>query len=251
LGYRDDTVALESRCEALERDRDRLKGELDGRLAERRRLEQEVRRKRWRLRLRRLLAWAGRHKLFVTLLLCATIIPTYLWVRDWAHRRWEERLAEQHMIQLGCQGFLQIASQPPGAKVFVDDRPLGVTPLRQRVCPGAHLVRVSTPHEYPWQQLVQMPARGELGLRAKLYPAAVSYRPQGTLVLSEPPAAIVFVNDRELGRTPAFIPEEQRRMTSVVALAKEGYRPVRVSPRPNETIWFTLARSKDGHARPQ
>jgi hypothetical protein len=251
VGYRDDTVALESRCEARERDRDRLRTELEARQAERRRLEQEVRRKRWRLQLRRLLEWAGRHKLFVTLLICATLTPTYLWFRDYARRVWQERQAEQAMMRIGCLGFLQVGSEPSGAAVFVDDNRIGVTPLRQRVCPGTHLIRVSASHSYPWQQLVQIPARGELGLRAKLHSLWVSYRPRGTLVLSEPPAAIVFVNDRELGRTPAFIPEEQRRMTSVVSLVKEGYRPVRVSPRPNETIWFTLGKSTDGHAQPR
>ena len=251
MGYRDDTVALESRCEAIRQDRDRLRGELESRQAERRRLEQEVRRKRWRLRLRRLLGWAGRHKLAAALLLAAILIPSYLSFRDYARRLWHERQTEQMMLRLGCQGFLQVCSYPTGAAVFVDDQKLGATPLRQRICPGAHLVRVTGEREYPWQQLVQMPARGELGVHARLYAVIAGHRPPGTLVLSEPPAAIVFLDDREIGRTPVFIPAERRRLSFVVSLVKEGYRPVRVSPRPNETIGFTLARSKESHAGPR
>jgi len=250
MGYRDDTVALESRCAAVEQDRDRLRSELERLQTERQRLEHEAHQRRWRLRGRRLLAWAGRHKVLVALLLAGVLIPSYLYFRDHAQRAWEERQLSRLMDRLGCDARLRVTATSRGT-VLLDGRNVGETPLRQRVCPGGHLVRVVSDDFFHWQRLVQVPRSGELGLAARLYRLAGGDRPRGALVLSDPPGALVFVNHVEVGRTPAFVAASDHPGSGVVvAVAKEGWRPVRVTGAlRHDTLWFRLARNEEPHAR--
>lgn len=64
---------------------------------------------------------------------------------------------------------LLVTCDVPGARVFLDDRPLGVVPLGAlRVSPGRHRVHVSAPGHAPGTQTVDVPpggARVDLRLR--------------------------------------------------------------------------------------
>lgn len=68
---------------------------------------------------------------------------------------------------------IAISSTPSGAKVAIDDRPSGVTPLAVTVrCRGLRTrMRVEQPGYAPWLWSGICPYKGELALRADLQPA--------------------------------------------------------------------------------
>jgi hypothetical protein len=52
---------------------------------------------------------------------------------------------------------MEIDSRPTGAKVFVDDRAVGATPVRlPDVTPGSHTVRLELPEHHAWTETVQV-----------------------------------------------------------------------------------------------
>ena len=54
-------------------------------------------------------------------------------------------------------GAMEIDSRPTGAKVFVDDRAAGATPVRlPDVTPGSHTVRLELPEHHAWTETVQV-----------------------------------------------------------------------------------------------
>jgi hypothetical protein len=56
-------------------------------------------------------------------------------------------------------GIIDIDSRPSGARVFVDGRPLGTTPLRvPEVTPGAHQIRLELPNFQAWVFTAQVSA---------------------------------------------------------------------------------------------
>jgi hypothetical protein len=58
-------------------------------------------------------------------------------------------------------GVLEIDSRPVGARVFVDDRPVGTTPVRvPDVAPGSRVVRLELADHRPWTEVAQV-SRGK------------------------------------------------------------------------------------------
>ena len=56
-------------------------------------------------------------------------------------------------------GVLEIDSRPTGARVFVDDRAVGATPVRlPDVTPGSHVVRLELPDHQVWTERAQVTA---------------------------------------------------------------------------------------------
>ena len=54
-------------------------------------------------------------------------------------------------------GVLEIDSRPTGARVFVDDRAVGATPVRlPDVTPGSHVVRLELPEHQVWTERAQV-----------------------------------------------------------------------------------------------
>ena len=54
-------------------------------------------------------------------------------------------------------GGLEIDSRPTGARVFVDDRAVGTTPVRlPEVTPGSHAIRMELPEHRVWTETVQV-----------------------------------------------------------------------------------------------
>jgi hypothetical protein len=246
MAYRDDLAALESRCQVLEQDLVPLRAELRG-LDEREvRLRTEIVRQRWRIRLRRGLVWMRRHWFLTFLLAASTLGPAGCWVAETGRRLWSEHLAAGVMDRLGCNARLRVESSPPGARVLVDAAPLGKTPLSERICPGTFLVRVLHDRALPWQRTISTPAAGLVRLDAALIPWHPRQRPpQGSVIFATPEDALVFVDGREVGRAPAFVPEGAFRSRRV-GLAAAGYQPIVITPRPRSAMYFTLApRSSD------
>jgi hypothetical protein len=66
-------------------------------------------------------------------------------------------------------GELYILSRPAGARVIVDGRVLGVTPLLlPDVAPGAHAVRIELNGHRPWTDSVQVTAGQRVRVAASL-----------------------------------------------------------------------------------
>ncbi|HEY9842978.1 MAG TPA: PEGA domain-containing protein, partial [Candidatus Obscuribacterales bacterium] len=77
---------------------------------------------------------------------------------------------------------LHLRSTPPGLHAYLDDVPVGLTPLILRqVAPGAHQLRLFEQDPYLIERI---------------------------RIVSEPPGVMVKVNGRELGRTPQDFPAE-------------------------------------------
>jgi PEGA domain len=163
---------------------------------------------------------------------------------------------------------VQIASNPPGAAIFVDDVELGSignTPLQTRLFVGPHLIAVEMPNKKPMQRVVQImvPQSGEEIPRISfdLEPLMVE-----VAVTSEPAAATVWYiaadgSRRRLGmgsfkgELPAgnctFILQQggrDRRIPFVVVPIADGSAtPIRLSM--NETEAVRGAPLRVGHLR--
>jgi formylglycine-generating enzyme required for sulfatase activity len=130
---------------------------------------------------------------------------------------------------LPAWGDVSIGSMPEGAKVIVDEKPVGETPLTVQLLPGTYRLEVSADRYKTWQtQLTVQPNEPQVLDNIKLLPA------DGILTLSSsPPGANVTVGEGYVGRTPlevALVPQT----THLVHISKAGYekatRKVTVSP---------------------
>jgi hypothetical protein len=68
-------------------------------------------------------------------------------------------------------GSVSVASQPAGAQVVIDGRPVGVTPFQSGMRAGSHVVRVELDGYSRWSASVQVITAQTLSLLANLQPA--------------------------------------------------------------------------------
>lgn len=68
-------------------------------------------------------------------------------------------------------GSVSVASQPDGAQVVIDGRPVGVTPFQSEVRAGSHVVRVELDGYRRWSVPVRVITAQTLSLLANLQPA--------------------------------------------------------------------------------
>jgi hypothetical protein len=62
-------------------------------------------------------------------------------------------------------GRVQVASQPPSARVSIDNAYLGVTPLLSgALIPGVHRIRVEADGRFPWTSTVEVRSGKDLGI---------------------------------------------------------------------------------------
>jgi hypothetical protein len=83
------------------------------------------------------------------------------------------RQAHQSATSSRCR--MRFETTRPGAKVLVDSRPVGVTPLDLEVVAGTHFVRLTRPHHRPATRVVD--ACAESVVRAQLRPLATRASP--------------------------------------------------------------------------
>jgi formylglycine-generating enzyme required for sulfatase activity len=120
-------------------------------------------------------------------------------------------------------GLIEIASNPQGAEVRVDDASIGITPIAAtRVPAGPHEIAILHPRYKPHRQTLDVEGR-EILQRIE-----VELVPNWAVVTldSDPPEAAIFIDDVESGTTPAAI--------EIV----EGSRAVRLK-RPGFKSWQT------------
>ena len=114
-----------------------------------------------------------------------------------------------------------LVSQPAGARVTVDGKAVGLTPMQLRLMLGAHEVAVSAEGFKGWRKKVEVRTNDPIVMEIiRLVPA------DGTLVLSTRPAdADVTVDNQYAGKTPltlALRPD----VTHLVRVTKAGYEMV-------------------------
>jgi len=66
------------------------------------------------------------------------------------------------------RGRIALNSTPPGAKVFVDELPQGVTPATLPAAPGAHVVRLEAPGYLGWTKAVTVASYAKVEKQAAL-----------------------------------------------------------------------------------
>lgn len=91
-----------------------------------------------------------------------------------------------------------ITSSPPGARVFIDGNPAGVTPLKSDgLAPGAeHRVRLVMAGYAPYEETIS----AREGTVARV--SATLARQYGALTVNAKPWAVVYIDDEERGTTP-------------------------------------------------
>jgi hypothetical protein len=94
-------------------------------------------------------------------------------------------------------GVLQVSSTTPGATVLLDMEEIGVTPLAQKVPPGAHNVRVTLDGHDPWVMRVEVAAGSKTNVHAKLLQGGNTVE-----FLVEPTGSVVRMGGKLVGKTP-------------------------------------------------
>ncbi len=96
-------------------------------------------------------------------------------------------------------GALKIGSDPPGADVFLDGKPRGVTPFELKIQPGEHMVVLKLRDHEEWQQRVRIEENKDYPIRVDLKPIP---RESTLAVASVPSKAYVYVDGVQKGKTP-------------------------------------------------
>jgi serine/threonine-protein kinase len=101
-------------------------------------------------------------------------------------------------------GTLSVASEPPGATLFVDDREVGTTPATvPALATGSHRVRLVLAGHHDHEGALEIRANETHAVTQTLAPVAPEGPvAHGRLTLTSRPPAEVFLRGESLGRTP-------------------------------------------------
>lgn len=143
-------------------------------------------------------------------------------------------------------GSLVIASEPAGASVTLDSRPMGTAPVRiPSVSAGDHKIGVLLDGYVPWERRVAVGSQEEVALEAKLELLRGSLR-----VESVPPGAAVAAAGRSLGITPLQV-YEMEPGPYLLEISLAGYDTQTVSARIDrgkESVNSVTLRKQRGYA---
>jgi len=115
--------------------------------------------------------------------------------------------------------FVNIEANVPDAKLFLDGKELGVSPVSEAlVKPGRHVIKATHRYYAPAESRFQARRGGRKDINLKLK------RLKGSLqVTSEPDQAAVTASGKTLGSTPLSLEVEAGRYT--LGLARDGFKP--------------------------
>ncbi len=114
-----------------------------------------------------------------------------------------------------------VRSDPPKAKIYVNDRYYGETPEQIRLKRGKHIIRLEKDSYRPYHEPVNIRHNQRTNIHADLKP----FQRFGTLeITSHPNGARVMINDEYFDRTP--MKTKLRSGVYTVTLNKRGYRPL-------------------------
>ena len=130
---------------------------------------------------------------------------------------------------LGGDGELVVQSRPEGARVVIDDKEQGVTPLTVRVSPGTHVLQVRAGSAEP--RVIPLQIRA--GVQTAQYVELMGVASTGVLeVRSEPSKAKVTIDGQDRGSTPLTLRDVAPGSYQIV-LERAGWKStqvVRVEP---------------------
>ena len=118
------------------------------------------------------------------------------------------------------RGALVVTSEPIGAEVHIDDKPMGTTPLALKDVPaGSYRVKMELEHYEIWRGNVDVKHQQMAEMRAELEP-----KPGALEVKSEPSGAKVKIDRKDAGVTPysKWVSSGEKHSVTVSA---EGYYP--------------------------
>jgi hypothetical protein len=95
------------------------------------------------------------------------------------------------------KGVLILEANVAGATVFLDNEPLGKTPLRAEISPGTHSVRISARYFDPWVARIQITAGKTTKKSVELFEGGGSVE-----FIINPPGAEVFIDGKLAGPAP-------------------------------------------------
>ena len=120
--------------------------------------------------------------------------------------------------------IISVESEPTGALVFADGKPLGETPLRNmRIGPGARALHL--------EKKGYLPLDHELGPEEKALNLKLKAAPFHVQVRSEPAGAHVFLDGHLKGETPLENLEIPGGTTHILKVEKAGFVPWSTQPR--------------------
>jgi PEGA domain len=130
---------------------------------------------------------------------------------------------------LGGDGELVVQSRPEGARVLIDDKDEGITPLTVRVSPGTHVLQLRAGSAEP--RVIPLQIRP--GVQTAQYVELMGVASTGVLeVRSEPSKAKVTIDGQDRGSTPLTLRDVAPGSYQVV-LERAGWKStqvVRVEP---------------------
>ncbi len=138
-------------------------------------------------------------------------------------------------------GMVAVFSDPPDARVSVDGKPQGLTPLEIPLQTGPHAIRLTKPGFQPAETTVQVEPDGRHEVSVRLKPENGAL-----LVISTPAGAAVSVDGAEVGTTEDPLRVEPLAPgTHAVRVVKDGYRAwerddIEISPGRTTTVIAAL-----------
>ena len=249
MGYRDDTTALKSQLEILEREGAGLTRELEQLTAREEALRRTIRRKKLRIKLHRAGKWIVGHPKITAVLLIIAALISYGFIQSYLTRRAQAQRVARLLQACPYPTTLDVRSSHR-AMIYISGLKVGQTPQEIDICPGSYRLQVVHRKALPWQRVVKVEAGKARRLNVNLVPWNPTERPpNGMLIFSQPVGSLLFVNGREEGRTPTFLllnqPHLLDRPDLTLALVAPGFEPhVWTVRRPDsgKAIWLHMTR---------
>lgn len=114
------------------------------------------------------------------------------------------------LLLTGCQkkepdirGEVYITSSPDGAKVLLNNKEIGLTPLKIKLRPDTYIFEISKVNYKPFLYKLESAARENRNLEIPLTPVTSS-----VMIISKPAGAEVEIDGKSIGETPKIIHEQ-------------------------------------------
>jgi len=136
------------------------------------------------------------------------------------------------------KGHMSIFSNPPSASVYIDNKFIGVTPLRISLSPGIHELLISKKGYIPSKEEIEIKSGDDLVIKRTLIPQNSTIT-----ITSNIPNATVYIDNEMVGNTP-LTNFTLRSGNHTIKISKEGYFPfyknVTILPGTNVKVTATL-----------
>ncbi len=235
MTYRDET-AMDEACDVLEGEIASLEQQLDMEQRRGEDLDRDIARARKRLVIRRIKLWITRNpKSFAVLMLLLAAAGFFGISRTLLAS--DQRNERQTLMGDDCKTRLLVQASHAGAVVMINEVRMGTVPLDEQICPGTYRLRLVHDRTLPWQVLVAVKDQAKIEYHTRLAPRGST---TGTLVLSQPPGALLFVDGREAGWTPVFLDTPPGEAPMQLGLWRPGYRPAVWRLPRKSALWLHL-----------